>query len=246
MHNMVPILHRSRFISACQLPPNIGVPVSLRYIVWALGAATSTDPNLRAYKDVFYARARRSLTELLDTTLDSLKQHKISTLQALVLMTTYEFLHANFGHAWMNCGRAARMAVYFNLTRLDEPHLFCKQTLVDAKDWVDQEERRRTFWGAFIMDRFASIGTGWAESLNEDDITTFLPGPDDEYQAGVYSLTHSFSDNLAWYPGGEYWRASLSLHKKLREQKADRGLWSYPSCRGSPRPSQCPRQSPQP
>ena len=187
MHNMIPMLHRSKFISACQLPPNLGVPVSLRYIVWALGAATSVDPSLRAYKDVFYARARRSLAELLDKTLDSLKPHKISTLQTLVLITTYEFLHANFGHAWMNCGRAARMAVYFNLMRLDEPHLFCKQTLVDAKDWVDQEERRRTFWAAFLLDRFASLGTGWAATFNDEDITTFLPGPDDEYQAGVKS-----------------------------------------------------------
>jgi hypothetical protein len=77
------------------------------------------------------------------------------------------------------------MSVYFNLMRLDEPHLFCKQTLADSRDWVDQEERRRTFWAAFMLDRFASLGTGWASTFSEEDITTFLPGPDDEYQAGV-------------------------------------------------------------
>jgi hypothetical protein len=125
------------------------------------------------------------MTDLLETSLDSLKPHRISTLQTLVLLCTYEFLHANFGHAWMNCGRAARMSVYFNLMRLDEPHLFCKQTLVESRDWIDQEERRRTFWAAFMLDRFASLGTGWAATFNEEDITTFLPGPDDEYQAGV-------------------------------------------------------------
>ena len=141
--------------------------------------------HLRPYKDIFYSRSRRALNEFLDTTLDSLKPHRISTLQTLVLLSTYEFLHANFGHAWMNCGRAARMSVYFNLLRLDEPHLFCKQTLLESKDWIDQEERRRTFWAAFMLDRFASLGTGWAATFNEDDITTCLPGPDDEYQAGV-------------------------------------------------------------
>ena len=172
-------------MASCQLPPNIGAAVSLRYIVWALGASVSLDQTLRSYKEIFYTRARRGLNDLLDTTLDSYKPHRISTLQTLILLSTYEFLHANFGHAWMNCGRAARLSVYFNLTRFDEPHLFCKQTLIDSKDWIDQEERRRTFWAAFMLDRLASLGTGWAATLNEDDITTYLPGPDDEYQAGV-------------------------------------------------------------
>jgi hypothetical protein len=184
-HPMLPFLHRARFMASLHLPPSIGAPVCLRYAVWALAASTCHDQTLRAYKDVFYTRARRSLTETLETTLDSLKPHRISTLQTLVLLSTYEFLHANFGHAWMNCGKAARMSVYFNLMRLDEPHLFCKQTLADSRDWIDQEERRRTFWAAFMLDRFASLGTGWASTFNEEDITTFLPGPDDEYQAGV-------------------------------------------------------------
>ncbi len=187
-HPMLPFLHRARFMASLQLPPSIGAPVCLRYAVWALAASTSHDQTLRAYKDVFYTRARRSLTETLETTLDSLKPHRISTLQTLVLLTTYEFLHANFGHAWMNCGKAARMSVYFNLMRLDEPHVFCKQTLTDSRDWIDQEERRRTFWAAFMLDRFASLGTGWASTFNEEDITTFLPGPDNEYQAGVSCL----------------------------------------------------------
>jgi len=172
-------------MASLQLPPSIGAPVPLRYIVWALGASVAGDKSLRAYKDVFYTRARRSLNDLLETSLDTLKPHRISTLQTLVLLATYEFLHGIFGHAWMNCGRSTRMCIYFNLMRQDEPHLFCKQTLVDSKDWIDQEERRRTFWAAFMLDRFASLGTGWAATLNEEDITTFLPGPDDEYQAGV-------------------------------------------------------------
>jgi Fungal specific transcription factor domain len=183
---MMPFLHRARFLAGLQLPPSLGVPVPLRYVVWALGASASCDQSLRSYKDVFYTRARRALNDLLETTLDSLKPHRISTLQTIILLSMYEFLHANFGHAWMNCGKAGRMAIYFNLARLDEPHLFCKQTLLDSKDWIDQEEHRRTFWAAYMLDRVASLGTGWAAVLNDDDISTCLPGPEEEYQAGVH------------------------------------------------------------
>jgi len=116
-HPMLPFLHRARFLAGLHLPPSLGAPVTLRYAVWALGAAHADDLTLRGYKEVLYIRARRSLNELLETTLDSLKPHRITTLQAIVLITTYEFLHANFGHAWMNCGRAGRMSVYFNLLK---------------------------------------------------------------------------------------------------------------------------------
>jgi Fungal specific transcription factor domain len=210
-HKMLPFIHRARFKAGLHLPPNLGVPVPLRYAVWTLGAASSNDMDIRSYKDVMYSRARRTLNDHLDVALDAMRPHNISTLQALILLTTYEFLHANFGHAWMNCGRAARMSVYFNLMRLDEPHLFCKQTLNDPKDWIEQEERRRTLWAAFMLDRFASLGTGWAPSFNEADITTFLPGPDDEYQAGV--VTRLVRANLDWDYRREYWGDLICLHK---------------------------------
>jgi len=218
---MLPFLHRARFMAALHLPTTLGVPAPLRYIVWALGAASSDDLNLRAYKEVLYTRARRSLNDLLETTLDSLKPHRISTLQAIILVTMYEFIHANFGQAWMNCGRAGRMGVYFNLMRLDEPHLVCKQTLVEERDWIDHEERRRTFWAAFMLDRFASLGTGWAATLNEEDITTFLPGPEEEYQAGVLPPC-SNALTIDWPSRGKYRRVSVPIVEIIHAPQKDR------------------------
>lgn len=44
-----------------------------------------------------------------------------------------------------------------------------------AKDWADQEERRRVFWNVFLLDRFCSITMGWNTSLTSIDVHQRLP-----------------------------------------------------------------------
>ena len=46
----------------------------------------------------------------------------------------------------------------------------------------EREERRRTFWMAFYEDRYASIGTGWAMTIDEKDILTNLPVSDEAFE----------------------------------------------------------------
>lgn len=55
--------------------------------------------------------------------------------------------------------------------RLDGVGLDVKQCLPAPKDWCEREERRRTFWVAFCIDRYASIGTGWPMTVEEKDVS---------------------------------------------------------------------------
>lgn len=68
------------------------------------------------------------------------------------------------------------------LHRLDGAGLDVKQCLPPPRDWTEREERRRTFWMAFCLDRFASIGTGWPMTIDEKDILTNLPASDDAFE----------------------------------------------------------------
>ncbi len=56
------------------------------------------------------------------------------------------------------------------LHRLDGLGLDVKRTLRGAVDVGEREERRRVFWMAFSMDRFAGVGTGWPLIINERDV----------------------------------------------------------------------------
>lgn len=107
--------------------------------------------------------------------MDEMKGHGESTItlahcQSWILTCTYEFKQMYFPRAWLSAGRAVRLAQMMQLHRLDGVGLDVKQCLPPPKDWTEREERRRTFWLAFSVDRYASIGTGWPMTINEKDV----------------------------------------------------------------------------
>ena len=175
----LPMMHRPRYHAAMNLAPHMRPPVCLRYAMWA-NAASVTDKyeNLQEH---FYQRARKYIQQ------DEMKGHgesmiTIAHCQTWVLLSTYEFKLMYFPRAWMSAGRACRMSQMMGLHRLDGNGLDVKQCLPPPKDWAEREERRRTFWSCFCVDRYSSIGTGWPMTLEEKDILTVLPAPDDAYE----------------------------------------------------------------
>ncbi|KAF2731163.1 hypothetical protein EJ04DRAFT_584067 [Polyplosphaeria fusca] len=179
IHPSAPIIHRPRFLAAMNLAPHMRPPVCLRYIMWTL-AASVTD-KYDGLQEHFYHRARKYAQ------MDEMKGHGESTItlahcQAWILTCTYEFKQMYFPRAWLSAGRAVRLAQMMQLHRLDGVGLDVKQCLPPPKDWTEREERRRTFWMAFCIDRYASIGTGWPMTIDEKDILTNLPSSEDAFE----------------------------------------------------------------
>jgi hypothetical protein len=168
VHLSLPIVHRPRFLAALNLAPHMRPPVCLRYIMFTLAAAASD--KYEALQEHFYQRARKYAQ------MDEMKGHGESTItlahcQTWILTCTYEFKQMYFPRAWLSAGRAVRLAQMMQLHRLDGAGLDVKQCLPPPKDWTEREERRRTFWMAFCVDRYASIGTGWPMTIDERDVS---------------------------------------------------------------------------
>ena len=72
----------------------------------------------------------------------------------------------------MSVGRAGRMVLMMGLNRVDGVGLDVKQCLPPPRDWTEREERRRTFWMSYAIDRYASIGTGWPMVIDERDVSS--------------------------------------------------------------------------
>ncbi|KAF2202709.1 hypothetical protein GQ43DRAFT_368576 [Delitschia confertaspora ATCC 74209] len=179
VHPSAPIVHKPRFLAAMNLAPHMRPPVCLRYAMWAL-AATVSDKYDRLHEH-FYQRARKYAQ------MDEMKGHGESTItlahcQAWILLASYEFKQMYFPRGWLSAGRAARFAQMMQLHRLDGVGLDVKQVIPPPKDWTEREERRRTFWMAFAVDRYASIGTGWPMTIDERDILTNLPASEDAFE----------------------------------------------------------------
>ena len=166
----MPVLHKGRYLASLNMAPSLRPPVALRYAIWTMAASVSDEHS--GLQTHFYRRARKYLEDM------EMKGHgegiiTVATPQAWLLVTTYEFKLMYFPRAWMSTGRAVRLAQMMGLHRLDGAGLEVKQCLPAPKDWIEREERRRTFWAVFCLDRYASIGTGWPMSIEEKDVCFF-------------------------------------------------------------------------
>lgn len=78
---------------------------------------------------------------------------EIEHLQACLLLAIYEFMHSYDRRAWMRAGYTFRLVQLMRLFELDT----LSGTVLTPSEWITVEEKRRTFWVAFCLDRFLSI-----------------------------------------------------------------------------------------
>jgi len=82
-----------------------------------------------------------------------------------------------FTRAAMSGAKAIRLVHMMGLHRLDGPREEVVPVLSPPSSWVELEERRRTFWGAFCIDSHASISTGWPNLIDTKEVGEALPPP---------------------------------------------------------------------
>lgn len=166
VHPNSPIIHQQRFLASMNLSLTARPPISLRYAIWALAA--SITPKYSSLHLHFHLRARKYAE--IDETSGRQKYINIRHAQAWMLIGIYEFKMMMFPNAWLTTGRATRLVQMLGLHRLDGLGVEVKQTLPKEADVGEIEERRRTFWMVFFMDRVGGVGTGWPMIVDERDV----------------------------------------------------------------------------
>ncbi|KUJ07787.1 uncharacterized protein LY89DRAFT_711936 [Mollisia scopiformis] len=106
-------------------------------------------------------RYRQRVKELLG---DALNRSEITTIQALLVMTSSLFaLGDERNAAWIYAGIAIRMIIDLGLHSDAPIHSGTKPLKIE-----DLEMRRRVFWGAFVVDKIQSLYQGRPVSLDKN------------------------------------------------------------------------------
>jgi hypothetical protein len=140
------------------------------------------DTNMKAKSETLYLLAKQ-------TTQATLLNPDMSTLIALLLLTVYEIGHPNTSlHAWTTLGSALSVVSAFHLLRMDDdqPHR-SNRWLPEAKDWVEEEGRRRAALMAISLARWSSAIQGRDLGVVlASDIDLRLPVSDEIWFAAVW------------------------------------------------------------
>ncbi|KAK0620713.1 fungal-specific transcription factor domain-containing protein [Immersiella caudata] len=180
VHPNIPIFNQSRYLSQSRQCVTGDLVSShklcLQYAMWTLAMALSS--QFESLRDTLYNETRQML-ETLDLSEDDMGVVRIEQVQAWLLIAHYEFARANYRRGWVSAGRAFRLVQLAKLHEIDSPG-----NILDCEDPVLVEERRRTFWVAYCLDRFICMKSRWPLTLIEEVLCTRLPSPELAFQGG--------------------------------------------------------------
>jgi hypothetical protein len=169
IHNFTPIVHQRRYLSWAQQPAKTESQICLQYTMWALAASVSSH----------YGNIGASLYRCACQALESLESRSTSStsvdteqVQAWLLLAIHEFNCVDFRRGWRSSGRAFR---FLQLNWLHGTEIFPAHM-----DWTETEQRIRTFWVAYCLDRFISVRNGSPLTFTEQ-VIRLLPCGIDSY-----------------------------------------------------------------
>ncbi len=102
--------------------------------------------------------------------------------QCWVLLGHFEGQRVWYTRASMSVSRSVRLAQMLGLYDVEAVH--GSFALAPTDKWQEKEERRRTMWAIFCIDRLTSSTTGWHPLVNVTQIKTLLPASEEAFQRG--------------------------------------------------------------
>lgn len=108
-------------------------------------------------------------------------------VQAQLLLALYEILKDDPRKGWTSAGRCFRMVQRAKLDKIDDPSTRRSCRLSE----VEVEERRRTFWTAYALDRYANFVHEMPLALNDQMVS--LIGRSDNETVLTYLTLSRFS-----------------------------------------------------
>ncbi|THC89926.1 hypothetical protein EYZ11_010608 [Aspergillus tanneri] len=156
----------------------------------SVGDLSSVSAPYENIGDSLYQHARRGL-EALDCKNTSLASTDLEQVQAWLLLAIHELMGVDFRRGWISAGRAFRLIQLNWLHGTDGTHLTRVQT-----DWIESEQKRRTFWMAYCLDRFVSMRTGSPPTFSER-VAIRLPCSEVNFQNDQPILMGFLADALA-------------------------------------------------
>ncbi|KAF9252529.1 transcriptional regulator family: Fungal Specific TF [Penicillium roqueforti] len=192
VHPVAPMLHQGRYFSWSQRFNKPASHICLQFAMWALAAASSA--HLQHMRESLYSRARSGI-ETLDHDIESSGAACLQAAQAWLLLTHYEFRYMSYRRAWLTAGRAFRIIQLAKLHEIDRLNNI-SINMAHPEAWAEAEEKRRTYWLAYCLDRFLNISDEWPLSLNDEALCIYLPVSESDFQHSRPVIMDSLYDEI--------------------------------------------------
>jgi hypothetical protein len=192
IHSFTPILNKRRYFTRASRPLHTTMAFTcLQHAMWALAAWVGSQ-----FKDIQQDLYNHTRALLEDWEVNILSEApSIELVQAWILLATYEIMQVNYDRGWLSAGRCFRLVQLMKLYEVDVPQYRTDGDIQDPE--TAREERRRTFWMAYSLDRIVNLINQMPLTLNEQVVSlcAFFP-------AEAHLLTRSIDTHTTAESGG--------------------------------------------
>ena len=183
-HHFLPCIHRKSFVDRIERGGSIQSD-PLLLVILAVAAPAHSDYQIQALQDRWLARAKH----LFDKDL-SINTFPTRSLQAATWMVFHAYVSGDLTEAWFFLGKACRLAHFLGFDRLDCGR---KERLISmaprTRDAIELEERRKTIWALFLLDRSLSCLAGFSLAIDDRHFHVNFPIDDVQFQAFTHSVS---------------------------------------------------------
>lgn len=174
VYPFVPILQQGRYVSWAKQRTPSGSHLCLKYAVWTV--ASSLSSQFQHMRHGLYHDTRQMLELLEGEDYHQEDAFYLQQAQAWILVAIYEFMHKTFRRTWASTGRALRLVQLLKLNGIDSlEHLHDVSGSLYTTD-AEMEEKRRTFWMAYCLDRLFCVLNNSPLTVDEHTVRTMSTG----------------------------------------------------------------------
>jgi hypothetical protein len=151
------------------------LPSSLLLAVSATACRFKTDDGVNSSSHTIDTYASAAWAQVFQQMFSYYDEPDVTAVQTISMLAVIDFTAGHPRHGWVKVGLSVRFAQALRLN--EEPS-------ADLSVW-EREERRRTFWSMYILDRLISLGPDRPISFADSDCTVRLPSPDTAFFNGI-------------------------------------------------------------
>ncbi|KAI8635188.1 fungal-specific transcription factor domain-containing protein [Xylariaceae sp. FL1651] len=184
----MPIVHQGRYSSWARQTSKTRAQLCLQYTLWTAAAAASA--HYQGMGELLYREARRLIRDPEEgQTCPATTE--IEHVQAWLLLAIHELMFIDFRRGWISAGHAFRLIQLDWARYVDDMDSECAPA-----QWIEAEQKRRTFWMAYCLDRFMSLRSGSPPTFSEQNVIR-LPAPEAAFQNDRHVLMGCLAEAVA-------------------------------------------------
>ncbi|KAF9889610.1 hypothetical protein FE257_007118 [Aspergillus nanangensis] len=132
--------------------------------------------------------ARESWMSVLTEYMAVEENMNVHVVQTVNLLAIVDYTAGRVSAGWLKIGLAARISQDLHLMKDPDGWL----------SYMEQEERRRTFWSAYLVDKLISCGQNRPLCILDEDCMLQLPSDEETFRSGDWKKTETLGQLLSW------------------------------------------------